>query len=267
MSLTSCNNVNKYNVIFEEATTNKHGHQRINIQAKHACGENAPGPLLILSPLRFSFGVQGSLNKTGDITGYSIPVSLWDSYEDQPTQKEFDFYAALKALKHLCRDHLEEVYGEELAGMMKFPMVEKEGKPPILYTKLMYSEKTQRIHTLFHSKEKSKENPLDYLDQYIKVKMAILVDSIYISDNTVSAQLKLHDVFVRPLPQRMALVTISEDELEEDEDELEDEELLSRRGEDQRAQGSIQTLSQEVVVRKDGLQELQTQESPLQPGE
>ncbi|PFX17466.1 hypothetical protein AWC38_SpisGene18204 [Stylophora pistillata] len=215
----------KDNVIFEEAATNKHGHQRINIQEKHDCGENAPGPLVILSPLRFSFGVQATLNKAGDITGYSLPISIWDAFEDEPTQKEFDFYAALKALKHLCRDHLEEVYEPEIAGMMKFPLVEKEGKPPILYTKLMYSEKTQKIHTLFHSKEKSKENPHDYLDQYCKVKMSIVVDSIYLTDETVSVQLRLHDVFVRPLPQRMPLVTISEDELEEDEEyELEDEE-------------------------------------------
>lgn len=99
---------------------------------------------------------------------------------------------------------------------MKFPMVEKEGKAPILYTKLMYSEKTQKIHTLFHSKEKSKENPLDYLDQYMKVKMAIVIDSIYISDDSVSVQLRLHDVYVKPLPQRLPMVTLSPEEESED---------------------------------------------------
>lgn len=110
MHLTSIKEgLGKDNVIFKHAIFNEHGHQRINIEAKHAGGENVSGPLVILSPLRFSFGVQANLNKAGDITGYSLPVPLWDAFEDEPTQKEFDFYAALKALKHLCRDHLEEV--------------------------------------------------------------------------------------------------------------------------------------------------------------
>ncbi|PFX21096.1 hypothetical protein AWC38_SpisGene14425 [Stylophora pistillata] len=227
MRFTSVKAIKKDSVIFNEATTNQYGHQRINIEAKHGWGENTPGPLVLESPLRFSFGVQKSLNKAGDITGYSIPICLWDEFEDEPpSRKEFDFYAGLKELKNLCYDHLEEVFGVETAQMLKFPLVEKEGKPPILYTKLMYSEKTQRIHTLFHSKEKSKENPLDFLDQYMKVKMAVIVDSIYISDDSVSVQLRLHDVYVKPLPQRQPMVTLSPEEEydgeeygEEDEDD------------------------------------------------
>ncbi|PFX12991.1 hypothetical protein AWC38_SpisGene22970 [Stylophora pistillata] len=192
MQLTSLKGITKYNVIFEEATTNQHGHQRINIKAKHGLGENKAGPLVVASPFHFSFGVQQNL-KDGEISGYYIPLPLWNP-EDEPTRKEFNFYCALKELKHICYEHLDEVYGTDVAESMKFPMAEKEGKAPILYPKLMYSEKSQKIRTLFHSREEAKVDPLDFLDQYCQVKMTIVVDSIYLGDEYASVQLKINDV-------------------------------------------------------------------------
>ncbi|PFX29616.1 hypothetical protein AWC38_SpisGene5656 [Stylophora pistillata] len=181
MQLTSLKGITKYNVIFEEATTNQHGHQRINIKAKHTCGENKAGPLVIASPFRFSFGVQPSLSKS-DVTGCTLPTPLWNPQEGEPTQKEFAFYHALKELKHICYEHLDEFYGTDVAESIKFPLVEKEGKAPVLYPRLMYSQKSDKIRTLFHSKEESKVEPLECLD-YCKVKMTIVVDSIYLGDD------------------------------------------------------------------------------------
>ena len=101
MQLTSLKGITKNNVIFEAAFTNQHGHQRINIRAKHGLGEYKPGPLVVASPFRFSFGVQPSLSKSGDVTGYTLPTPLWNPQEVGPTRKEFDFYEALKELKHI----------------------------------------------------------------------------------------------------------------------------------------------------------------------
>ncbi|PFX11645.1 hypothetical protein AWC38_SpisGene24541 [Stylophora pistillata] len=182
MQLSSLKSITRDNVIFEEAITNQHGHERINIKIKHA--EAAAGPLVIASPFRFSFGVQPSLSKSGDVVGYTLPTPLWNHQEGEPTQKEFAFYEALKELKHICYQYLDEVYGIDVAESIKFPLVEKDGKAP--------------------------------------VKMTIVVDSIYISDEYASVQLKVNDVYVRRLFHRevQPLAVLEEDELEEEDEEL-----------------------------------------------
>ncbi|PFX26317.1 hypothetical protein AWC38_SpisGene8999 [Stylophora pistillata] len=147
MQLSSLKSITRDNVIFEEAVPNQHGHERINIKIKHAgtVGENKPEPLVIASPFRFSFGVQPSLNKSGDVVGYTLPTPLWNHKADgsgEPTQKEFAFYEALKELKHICYQYLDEAYGIDVAESIKFPLIEKEGKAPVLYPRLMYSRKS-----------------------------------------------------------------------------------------------------------------------------
>lgn len=104
--------------------------------------------------------------------------------------------------------------------MLKIPLIEKDERAPILYSKLIFSKKTQKIYTIFHSRESNKENPLDYLDELCYVKMALIIDSIYISDKTVTLQIKVNDIFVRPILDRQVLVTLSpsDDEDEEDQD-------------------------------------------------
>ncbi|PFX11803.1 hypothetical protein AWC38_SpisGene24346 [Stylophora pistillata] len=221
MQLSSLKSITRDNVIFEEAVTNQHGHERINIKIKHGSLTLASAalmsigavplvpmtaePLVIASPFRFSFGVQPSLNKNGDVTGYTLPTPLWNHQEGEPTQKEFAFYEALKELKHICYEYLDETYGTDVAESIKFPLVEKEGKAPILYPRLMYSQKSGKIRTLFHSKEESKVNPLECLD-YCKVKMSIVVDSIYLGDDYASVQLKVNDVYMHRLPHTQPLV-------------------------------------------------------------
>ncbi|PFX21389.1 hypothetical protein AWC38_SpisGene14141 [Stylophora pistillata] len=216
MQLTSIKKLNKENVIFNEAVVNQYGSKSSNIEVKNGWGENTPGPLVIESPLLFSFGVQKSLDKAGNLTGYSIPTYLWGVL-DQPSRKEFDFYDGLKKIEDLCYEHLENLYGPEIPEMLKLPLIEREGKAPILYSKLIFSKKTQNIHTLFRSRENAKENPLDYHDQYCKVKMELIIDSIYISDEAVTVQIKVNDIFVKPLPQRQPLVSLSSDEEDEEE--------------------------------------------------
>ncbi|PFX19578.1 hypothetical protein AWC38_SpisGene16012 [Stylophora pistillata] len=221
MQLSSLKSITRDNVIFEEAVTNQHGHERINIKIKHAEAAAAE-PLVIASPFRFSFGVQSSLNKSGDVVaGYTLPTPLWNHQEGEPTQKEFAFDEALKELKHMCYEYLDDVYGTDVAESIKFPLVEKEGKAPILYPRLMYNPKSYTIRTLFHTKGGRTYNPRDCRD-YCKVKMSIVVDSIYLSDEYASVQLKVNDVYIQPLAQKKVqpLAILSEDEEEDEEDEV-----------------------------------------------
>ena len=47
-----------------------------------------------------------------------------------------------------------------------------ESAAPVLYAKLIYSEKSKNILSLFSTKGKKNVDPFDYLNQYCKVKMA-----------------------------------------------------------------------------------------------
>ena len=71
--------------------------------------------------------------------------------------------------------------------------------------------------SLFRSKGKQTVNPFDYLNQYCKVKIALIIESIYLSKNIVSLQIKAHEVFIKPLKPREALLSIKESDEEESE--------------------------------------------------
>lgn len=215
MQLTSLNKLNKENIFFEEPVVNKYGNKSIYIKTNYGESQHLTTPLVMKSPLLFSFGVKKSVDEDEDLIGYSIPICLWSDYK-QPSQKQLDFNDGLKKLEELCYDHLKKVCGSKTAKMLKLPLFERDERAPILYSKLIFSKKAQKIYTIFHSKENNKENPFDHLDQYCNVKMALIIDSIYISDETVTLQIKVNDIFVKPLVDRQVLVTLS---LSDDEDE------------------------------------------------
>ena len=55
------------------------------------------------------------------------------------------------------------------------------------------------------------------LNQYCKVKMTLIIESIYLSKNIVSLQIKEHEVFIKPLKPREALLSIKESDDEGEE--------------------------------------------------
>lgn len=84
---------------------------------------------------------------------------------------------------------------------------------------MIYSDQSKKILSLFRSKGKKTVNPFDYLNQF---KIALIIESIYLSKNIVSLQIKAHEVFIKPLKSREALLSIKEsDDDESDEEESE----------------------------------------------
>ena len=59
--------------------------------------------------------------------------------------------------------------------------------------------------------------------------MAIIIESIYLSKNIVSLQIKAHEVFIKPLKPREAVLSIQESD-EEDEDNSEENETVKISG-------------------------------------
>ena len=234
MQLSSYENLTQDNIIFNQAKEfkvkdSKIKYKRIPIEIKYPNGKK--GALVVESPLLFSFGVNEKKNQeTGKLVGYSMPVCLWSKYSS-PNTKELSFFETLNNVVSMCQSHLESEYGADLASSLSSPFyykqieyTDKKGKKktkidessaPVLYAKLIYSEKSKKILSLFKGKGGKDLNPFKYINQYCNVKLALIIEGIVISRTVTSLQIKVFECYVKPLKPRESLLTIEE----EDEDE------------------------------------------------
>ena len=231
MQITSYEDLTPYNIIFNEAKEykikdSKIRYKRIPIEVKYPNGKK--GPLIIETPLLFSFGVNEKKNQeTNKLVGYSIPVCLW-AKDSEPNPQEKAFFDVINNITTICQQHLESEYGADLASSLSEPFYykqveypDKKGKKktkrdpsaaPVLYAKLIYSEKSKKILSLFKTNGKKDLNPFKYLNQYCNVKMALIIEGIFISKTVTSLQIKVHECYVKPLKPRESLLTIEEED-------------------------------------------------------
>ena len=80
-----------------------------------------------------------------------------------------------------------------------------------------------QILSLFNTKAKKALNPFKYIDQYCNVKMALIVEGIFMSKTVTSLQIKVHECYVKSLKPRESLLTITEKESDSDSDTVTDE--------------------------------------------
>ena len=170
---------------------------------------------------------------TGKLVGYSIPVCLW-SRDSEPNNKEQAFFDVINNVKTISHHHLENEYGPDLASSLSSPFyykqieyTDKKGKKrtkvdessaPVLYAKLIYSEKTNKILSLFKGKRGRDLNPFKYINQYCNVKLALIIEGIFISKTVTSLQIKVHECYVKQLEPRKSLLTIDEKSSDSDSD-------------------------------------------------
>ena len=242
MQLSSYENITQENIIFNEAKEykvkdSKIKYKRIPIEVKYSNGKK--GPLVVETPYFFSFGVSEKKNQeTGKLVGYSIPVCLW-SRDSEPDNKEKAFFDFINILKTLSQQHLENEYGPDQASTLSSPFyykqieyTDKKGKKrtkvdesssPVLYTKLIYSEKTKKILSLFKGKKGRDLNPFKYINQYCRVKLALIIEGIFISKTVTSLQIKVHECYIKDLEPRKSLLKIDEKNSNND---SEDEDII-----------------------------------------
>ena len=238
MQLSSYDQITQENIIFNESKEFKVKdsnikYKRIPIEVKYPNGKK--GPLVIGTPILFSFGVnEKKKQETGKLVGYSLPVCLW-SKDLSPNAKEKEFFDVINDVMEICRLYLESEYGSDMASFLSSPFyykqveyTDKKGKKktkidssaaPVLYAKLIYSEKSKKILSLFKTKGNKDLNPFKYIDQYCNVKMAMIIKGIYISKTVVSLQIKVHECYVKQLKPWESLLTIDEESGEESEAE------------------------------------------------
>ena len=239
MQLTSLENLND-NIKFKEPKSFKVKdsnlkYQRIPIEVTYP--NNKKGPLVIETPFLFSFGVTERRNQDSKkLVGYSIPVCLW-SKDEEPNKKEREFYEAINNLTSLAQQYLESDFGPDAASHLTDPLyykeeeyTDKKGKKktrksksaaPVLYAKLIYSERSKKILSLFKDNKGKDLNPFKYLDQYFTVKLALIVEGIFMSKSVTSLQIKVHECRIKPLKPRESLLPFDDDE-EDEEEEVKD---------------------------------------------
>ena len=243
MQLSSFENVTQDNIIFNEAKDykvkdSKIKYKRIPMEIKYPNGKK--GPLVVESPVLFSFGVNEKKNQeTNKLVGYSIPVCLW-AKDSEPNTKERAFFDVINNVTDATRRYLEDEYGPDMASSLSSPFyfkqieyTDKKGKKktkvdessaPVLYAKLIYSERLKKILSLFKGKGGKDLNPFKYINQYCNVKLALVIEGIFISKTVTSLQIKVHECYVKPLKPRESLLTIEEEDEDEDEEESDTEE-------------------------------------------
>ena len=246
MQLSAYENLTPENIIFNDpkeykVKDSKIKYKRIPIEVKYP--NNKKGPLVIETPVLFSFGVSEKKNQeTNKLVGYSIPVCLW-AKGSEPSTKERAFFDVINNITTASQQYLENEYGADMASTLSSPFyfkqeeyTDKKGKKktrvdpsssPVLYAKLIYSEKSKKILSLFKTKGKKDLNPFKYINQYGNVKMALIIEGIFISKTVTSLQIKVHECYVKPLKPRESLLTIEEEDEDEEDSEQVVEDLLS----------------------------------------
>ena len=169
------------------------------------------------------------------LAGYSIPVCLW-SRDSVPNPKELSFFETINNIVLICQKHLENEFGPDLASSLSSPFyykqieyTDKKGRSktkvddssaPVLYAKLIYSEKSKKILSLFKGKGGKDLNPFKYINQYCNVKLALIIEGIFISKTVTSLQIKVHECYVKQLEPRKSLLTIDEKSSDSDSDSV-----------------------------------------------
>ena len=94
-------------------------------------------------------------------------------------------------------------------------------------------------------KGKKKVNPFDYLNQYCNVKMALIIEGIFISKTVTSLQIKVHECYIKELKPRESLLTI------EEEDEASEEKLKVSDSEASEASDTEENIEDLVISDKE----------------
>ena len=84
-------------------------------------------------------------------------------------------------------------------------------QPRQYFTQNLFTQKNQRKFFL-------SVNPFKYLDQYYYVRMALIIEGIFINKTVVSLQIKVHECYVKQLKPRQSLLKINESDNESDDE-------------------------------------------------
>lgn len=145
-----------------------------------------------------SFGIQEKKDRrTGEVTGYQVPVILWN--KKGATEEEKQFTSALQVITEKCKQHIHDNYTADAnkLNILSWRSQENGEDYPVLYVKLITNRKTNRIMTLFINEDTNEEiDPMELINKRCLLTAALKIENIYVGDN-VSMQVKLYEVLVK----------------------------------------------------------------------
>ena len=179
-------------------------YQRIPITINH--NDGTFGSLLIKTEKCFTFGAQQNLDKeTGEITGWSLPIAMYDRLEPTEAQREWveSFYEIVEYCKELLVDNheFEKAQLENIANCMWWSSSDRT-RGPNLYPKII-SAKTKRFDTKFRMVKDLKDNldegvsiTKEELTENYNVIAVINFDSIYVCGKDAYLQVKVYEALL-----------------------------------------------------------------------
>lgn len=175
-------------------------YQKIYIQtAENGDQSQRLGDLILNTPPHLmSFGIQEKKDRTtSDVTGYQIPIILWN--KKGATDDEKSFTKTLQAIVEKCQDHIHQHYDADPSklSLLSWRNQENGEEYPVLYVKLITNRKTNRIMTLFINEDTNEEiDPAELINKRCLLTAAVKIENMYVGDN-VSLQIKLYEVLVK----------------------------------------------------------------------
>jgi hypothetical protein len=208
--LSDFNNFDIGSVIFYKPEPIHFSDENNTFKKVKICVKNKDGSIgdLVFSAPNdlFSFGVQEIKNSEGMPISYILPICLWKKKD--PTVEEQSFIEVLEKIINLCKDQVEKYTNSpiELKRFSPLSFKSEEEKSPILYTKLIFNKKQNKISSLFIDEYTNKEiNPLSVLNKKCYITAAIKIESIFISDK-ITLQIKLYEAIVKVLKHSKRLL-------------------------------------------------------------
>jgi len=204
--LSTFENLNTENIVFQDPFQGTH--RTIIPLAIQDEGEDKP--LIINTPSNLlSFGIQEIFDKErNSVIGYQMPICLWGKRKVSEEEKRFTdkFQELIDYIKEFLRTIKDEVkITDEMIDQMNILNWKyengkrREDKGPLLYSKLIMNNRTNKIMTSFFNEEDdSPLEPFDLMNQKCIVTAALKVENIIIG-RKISVQIKLFEVLCRKL--------------------------------------------------------------------
>jgi hypothetical protein len=200
--------------------------KRINISTQNEDGSR--GELILPTSRLFSFGVSENMSQeTGKVNGWTFPLCLWN--RDGPSEEEKAWTDIFDKIVDKCIEHLIEIKDEiDMFELTKSDLTKSKGglnplywkkekhtneqgktvmrvvpgSGPTLYTKLIFSKKSDKFLSQFFDIHDEPINALDLMGKYCYTNAAIKIESIFIGSR-ISLQVKLYEAVVEPTSSGM----------------------------------------------------------------
>jgi len=182
--------------------------KKIKISYKNVDG--SIGDLIFSAPDNlFSYGIQELKDNQGQLLGYIMPIIL--HRKKNPRIDELLFIEKLEEIIENAKAEVEKYVDPVSVDFKRFsPLFHKKDnqKAPILYAKLMFNKRDQKINSYFIDETTNNEiDPLTLLNKKCYITCAIKIESIFIG-NKLTIQMKVYEGIIRHIkpPRRLLLL-------------------------------------------------------------